>query len=112
MSLIDKIRKARETTVTVGGHTYTVRRPTDMDMAEIAGMGGMPVKALLHRFVIGWDLQEIDLIPGGNPVPVDFDADLMGEWFADRPDDWADLVKTIKDAYSDHVSRRSASVKN
>lgn len=112
MSLLEKIRKAREIQVEVNGHTYTVCRPTDMDMAEIAGRGSAPVKELLRRFVIGWDLKEIDLIPGGNPVAVPFDADLLAEFMADRPDDWADLVKAIKDGYADHVARREAAAKN
>lgn len=112
MSLLDKIRKARETQVEVNGHTYTVRRPTDMDMAEISGHGGVPVKELMRRFVIGWDLKEIDLISGGNPVPAPFDAELLVEFMADRPDDWADLVKTVKDGYADHVARREAAAKN
>jgi hypothetical protein len=84
-----------------------------MDMAEIAGMGGkLPVKELLRRFVVGWDLKEIDLVPGGNPVPADFDADLLVEWMLDRPDDWGDLSKAIKEGYTAYVARREAAVKN
>jgi hypothetical protein len=112
MSLIDKIRKARETVVTVGGHNYTVRRPTDMDMAEIAGQGGVPIKEYLRRFVVGWDIKELDLIPGGGPEPVEFDSDLLVEWVSDHPDDWKPLADAIKNGYAAHVAKREATVKN
>lgn len=111
-ALIEKIRKARETVVTVGGHNYTVRRPTDMDMAEIAGQGGVPIKEYLRRFVVGWDVKEIDLVPGGSPEPVPFTPDLLVEWVSDRPGDWKPIADAIKAGYSAHVAKREAAVKN
>lgn len=110
MSLLEKIRKARETTVAVNGHSYTVRRPTDIDMAEAGGNIGL--KDLMRRFVVGWDVREIDLIPGGSPVPASFDADLLVEFMADRPDDWQGIATAIKESYAQHVERREDAVKN
>lgn len=112
MSLIDKIRKARESSVTVEGHTYTIRRPTDMEMAEHMASGGLAVKDLMSRFVTGWDVTELDLIPGGNPTPAKFSAELFDEWIADRPDDWMPLATAIKDAYLAHANKRDDEVKN
>lgn len=110
--MIEKIRKARETQVTVSGHVYTVRRPTDMDMAEMAGNGGVTIRELLRRFVVGWDLKEIDLIPAGGPEPASFDADLFVEWMLDRPDDWEELAGAIREGYAGHAARREAAAKN
>ncbi|MBK7592229.1 MAG: hypothetical protein IPI27_13410, partial [Betaproteobacteria bacterium] len=49
---------------------FTARRPTDCDAIELAGIA--PVE-FVRRFVIGWDLTELDVIPGGGPEPVAFD---------------------------------------
>ena len=51
MGLADKIRKARESTVEVGGYTFTVRRPTDLEMFEL--QGSVSAGRLLP-FVVGW----------------------------------------------------------
>ena len=48
--LADKIRKSRESQVSAGGFTFTIRRPTDMDMMEFN-----KVKTTDHliRFIVG-----------------------------------------------------------
>ena len=109
MSLIDKIRKAREQDVKVGGYTFTVRRPTDI---EAMAMHGQPLERML-RFVVGWrGVNEIDLIPGGSAVQVDFDADLAVEWLADRPDLLEPITAAIRDASRAHVKSVEDVTKN
>jgi len=101
MSLIDKLRKAREQQIEVNGRTFTIRRPTDMEAARLTHDGGD-----LFGFVIGWDLREVDLIPGGDPVPAAFSTELFREWVSDQPDLWKGLTEAIQKAYADHVARR------
>lgn len=108
-ALIDKLRRARERRVEVGGHSYTVRRPTD---AEALRLGGSNYLDLVTRFTVGWDLREMDLVPGGGDTPVDWDADLWAEWVADQPDLWPPLAQAILEAYQDHERARAAAAKN
>lgn len=111
MSLAEKIRKARESSVEIDGKTWTIRRPTDEQAAEIgANRAGM--LEIVKRFVIGWPLSELDLVPGGTDIKPPFDAEAFGEWVADKPDLWEPLGAAILSAYTAHVEKRDAAVKN
>lgn len=109
MSLIDKIRKAREQTVEADGHVFTIRRPTD---EEAIGLGNAGLVDVVKRFVVGWNLQEIDIIPGGSAVDVAFDAEVFAEWVADRPVVWQPIAQAVLDAYTAHAKKRDDAVKN
>lgn len=111
MSLADKIRKARETSVTVGGFTFTVRRPTDVEMLRLRAEG-LTLDSLIG-FVVGWSgVKQIDLIPGGDPVPATFDAETAREWLSDRPDLLTPLVDEVLAQYRKHVESLEAAAKN
>ena len=84
MSLLDKIRKAREIEAEAAGRKFTIRRPTDEEAASISANGD-GLLSVVKRFVIGWELSELDLIPGGGPEKVPFDSALFAEWVADQP---------------------------
>lgn len=99
-ALADKIRKAREKAVEVGGFSFTIRRPTDVEMVEFAGT--KKAESLL-KFVVGWDrVKEIDLIPGGDPVPAKFDAEACQEWLTDRSDLFPEVINAIIESYQAH----------
>ena len=109
-TLADKIRKARESCVPVGGYVFTLRRPTDMDMIEFS-RSRKPAE--LVRFVVGWEgVKEMDLIPGGDGHPAPFDAEACAEWLADRSDLFVPVVNAITDAYQAHKSALEAAEKN
>lgn len=108
-ALADKIRKARETSVEANGRRFTVRRPTD---EEVIGLGGASMLDVARRFTIGWDLTELDLVPGGSAVPVPFDADDFAEWIADQPAYWVPLGEAVISAYRTHAEKRESAVKN
>lgn len=98
MSLVDKLRKAREMKVEAGGFTFVIRRPTALEMAEMPAISRG--RAVLP-FVIGWEgVREIDIAPGGDPHPLAFDADVCAEWLGDRLDILAPLATQIFDAYT------------
>lgn len=110
MSLADKIRKAREQEVPIGGFLFTIRRPTDVDMIEFSRTR-RPVELL--RFIVGWSgVKELDLIPGGDGHPAPFDADACAEWLPDRADLFVPLVNAITESYKAHKAAMEAAEKN
>ena len=110
MSLVEKLRKARQRNVEVGGYTFTVRRPTDIEAMEMRGVTGI---ADLLPFVVGWKgVKEIDLIPGGSAIEIAFDPALAREWLADRPDLLQPIVESIMEGYRAHVAALEGAAKN
>lgn len=100
MSLIDKIKKARETAVEVEGFRFTIRRPTDQEAVNLRDVTFIEIA---QKFVVGWfGVKEIDLFPGGNPVEVPFDGEVWREWCADHPEFWQPVSSAVLDAYKKH----------
>lgn len=109
-ALVEKIRRARERNVEVGGYTFTVRRPTDIEAMALRGATGI---ADLLVYIVGWaGVQQIDILPSGDAVPQAFDADVAAEWLADRPDLLQPLVEAVMDAYRAHVVALEEAAKN
>lgn len=111
MSLVDKLRKARESIVEVDGHQYTIRRPTEAEQAELFGNNKITGIAMVRLFVVDWDLNEIDLIPGGNPTPVPFNAELWSEYVNDKPELWNPISSAIVDSIVQHREKVEGAVK-
>jgi hypothetical protein len=108
-SLIDKIRAARQSVVEIDNISYTISRPTDMDVLTWQGKTDGDI---LRKFVINWSgVNEIDLIPGGSPTPVQFETELFIESIADKPDHVALLAKAIVDSYKAHIEAREQAQK-
>lgn len=108
-ALTDKLRRARERVVEVAGRRFTLRRPTDAEAMLLGEQTGLD---LVRRYITGWDLREIDLIPGGGPDPVPFDAALWADWVDDQPALWAPLAEAIVTAYREHADAREGAAKN
>jgi hypothetical protein len=109
MSLVERMRKAREQKVQAGGFTFVVRRPTDVDMMEMAGR--VDARRLIP-YVVGWEgVAEMDLVKGGEPHPLAFDAAACAEWLADRPDLLTPLVEAVLASYTVHAERLAAEKK-
>lgn len=111
MSLIAQIRKARLRQVTAGGLEFTVRRPTDLEVAKMRGEAVSPFDIVL-RYVVGWSLKESDLVPEAADAQVPFDAELFAEWVVDQPALWEPLASAVMDAYAKHRETMEASAKN
>lgn len=107
--LLAKRKAARETTVEACGHKWTLRRPTAYERATI---GGLDRLELICKFVSGWDLTELDLIPGGSPVAVPFDQDLLADYMADTPSLWEPLTLALSKSIEDHDARLEDAAKN
>lgn len=103
-TLLEKLRKSRQTNVQAGGFTFTVRRLNDFDIGEITQTGHwINAKSLLKRCVVDWPgMTEIMLdIPGGTSVAVPFDQELFIEWVADKKSVWSPLQELIWQQYKD-----------
>lgn len=111
MSLIDRIRRAREVGVEAGGRKFTIRRPTDEEAVVMSRRGDSLID-IVKRFTCAWDLVELDLIPGGGPEPVPFDSVVWSEWVADHPEIWGPLGEAILEQYRLHAAKRDAAAKN
>lgn len=112
-ALVEKMRRAREQRVEVGGFTFTVRRPTDVEMlTKRARLAQQDVGALMDC-VVGWSgVQQMHLIPGGDGAPVEFDAGVCAEWLSDRPDLLNPLAVAVLDAYQAHQKSLADAKKN
>ena len=114
-ALVEKIRRARESRVTVevagsGERQFTVRRPTDAEAVELREQ--VEVFAIVCRYTVDWTLTELDVIPGGDAQPVTFSAELFREWAADHPEVWRPLFDAVLDSYSRHRERAGSDAKN
>ena len=110
-ALAEKLRRARQSRIEIDGRKFVITRPTD---ADAASLGGMTMVEIICRFVVGWDgMTELDLgLPGGTGAPVDFSADVFGEWIVDQPQCWAPMAEAIVGAYKAHAEKREAAEKN
>jgi len=110
--LLRQIRKAREGTVTVDGHTFTFLRPTDAQAMELHGKQIAPHE-IARDYVTAWkDVTEADIVPNGTDAKVDFDRAVWSEWLADRPDFWIPISDAILSSYKRHVDGKEAAAKN
>lgn len=110
MSLAEKLRKAREVKVEAAGFTFTIRRPTALEMIELQKQSA--ARAVLP-FVVGWEgVSELSMFDGGTPHPLPFDATVCAEWLTDRLDILGEIVKAVFKAYEDHQLKLAEAAKN
>lgn len=105
----DRYLKSGQTVVEVGRFAFTLQRPTPAEVL-LARAGRQAIDLpFVAAHVVGWSgVQESDLVPGGDPEPVAFDAALFKAWMDDEPDLWAPLSKALVDAYQSHEEAREA----
>ena len=109
MTLLEKLRRSREFKVPVNGHNFTARRPTAL---EALSLSESSIADLAVKFVIGWDLRELDVIAGGGPEPAPFDAETWAAWVADKPKLWTPIGQAVLDAFTSHQAAQGAAEKN
>jgi hypothetical protein len=111
--LLEKMRRARECAVQIDGRTFTLRRPTQAEALKLNdAIAAGDQLAYINACVVGWDLTEGDLIPGGAAGALAFDADDWREWIADRAEYWMPLQDAINAALQKEAERREAAAKN
>lgn len=109
-SIQERLRKNRESKVTVAGHVFIIRRPTELQWAE--EVADLNARSLL-KYLVGWDgVKEIDIINGGDPHAVPFDPELAAEWLSDRVDVLNQLGTAIVESFARHLEKRDGVLKN
>ncbi len=110
-ALSARIRRSREIAIPVGGHVFTVLRPTPIEREE--GVRTLGPSRWVLSLVIGWEkVTEADMLPGGDPHPLPFDADACAEWLSDRPDLFAAVADGVVKAFTAYAEKLDASLKN
>lgn len=97
-----KFAEARQSALPLGKHSVTLQRPTPWDVSAAQGEGVRLDIEWAAKFVVGWDFTEADLLPGGVPEPVAFNAAIFAEWVKDHPDTWQPLIQGVIAAYKAH----------
>lgn len=99
---LEKMAAARRSNLPVGSHSLTITRPSPWDVLTAQAEGKRLDIEWAASYVVGWDFTEADLLPGGDPEPVEFNAKAFLLWIKDEPKLWKPLVDGIKDAYQQH----------
>lgn len=126
MTPIEKLKKSRQQLVTVHDKTFTIRRPTPMEALEWLGnldnaettrwfndhftLSSQSWRSAawyaVEHFVDDWQLQEIDILPGGTGAPLSFDCNLLKEWLLDYPAILNGLSVAIFEAWISYLQAR------
>ena len=100
---------ARQTTVEAGGHTFTLRRPTEFEKIRHCNL---PLLDYLCEFIDAANLTEADLFAGGTAELVEFDRALVRDWLYEQPDLWKPLSEALSALVAAHETRVEAELKN
>jgi hypothetical protein len=112
-SLIEKIKKARQSKVTIEKITFVIARPTELDLALNGARFGINVREVLSKYVVDWEgMTELELVSGGMPDAVSFSTALFMEWVEDKPEYWSPLATAIKESYDNYKSTQEQVLKN
>lgn len=114
-ALIAKMRRAREVEAEALGFRFSVRIPNAGEMADLGeSLAGKPMtfRRVVGAFVVGWNLREIDLIPGGNPVAAEFSPALFAEWLNEHEPAIEPLAKIILDGIDARRAKLEDDAKN
>lgn len=110
--LLAKIKEQRRFKVTVEKYSFTVRRPTDVEVVKLT-RDGSDFFDIAAEYVSDWaGVTEDDLVGGGGSDAVKFDARVWREWCADRPEFWMPIATAVLKAYDAHAERLATLAKN
>lgn len=111
-----RILAAREQDVQAGGRVFTIRRMGDLPLARLRekhrGDTSAFVVDLVRESVVGWQMDEAGLFPGGGDSAVPFDADLFITWVEDQPEIFGELTTAVLEQLQRHRETREESGKN
>lgn len=100
---------ARQSTVEAGGHTFTLRRPTEFEKIK---HGNLSLLDYLCEFIDAADLTEADLFSGGTSELVAFDRALVRDWLYEQTDLWKPLTEALAAMVAAHEARAEGELKN
>lgn len=101
-----QLLKAREKKVTVGNVSFTILRPTEMELIRMRSGDEGHVEINLRSIktcVVDWgEMKEKYILPNGANDIVPFDKDLFLAWIEDNPKYWAPLIEAIGKSVDEH----------
>lgn len=101
---------ARQRIKQVGGHSFTLRRPTKFELVKYASL---TVLDYLCECVDDCDLTEADVVSNGSAeVKLPFDRALFRDWLYERDDLWGPLTEELKDMVKTHSAALEEDAKN
>jgi len=106
---LERFNAARRSWVEAGKFRFQIQRPTLVDVIKESQSGASLSIEFAARFVVGWqNVDESDLIPGGDPEPAAFAPALFAAWVAERPDLWKAISEGIQAAWKQHEEQTEA----
>jgi hypothetical protein len=106
--LADRIRAAREQWVSAGGNEWLVRRPTRLQLLELAGAP----REVVFISVVDWKISECDLVPGGGGRVLPFDAEAFREYASDQQELITELAQHVSRIINAHAEAKERVEKN
>ncbi len=112
MSLADKIRKSRETQLTVGEATFNLRRATTEEMYTYYSKD-VSFAEICRKHVTGWaGVKECDLFSGGGKVAADYDQETFNEIIGDKQEWWQAISSKVLEEAQKRITEKVENEKN
>lgn len=134
---LEKLKKSRQIDKEVGGKTFTFTRPTPMQAMDwLIGINGDPLSQddvkkfiaanfslrnsawrklaqyAVEHFVVDWSgMKEMDIIPGGDGSPIQFDRELFLLWIEDYPETITTLGFSVFEAWISYLEAQKEAEK-
>lgn len=110
--LIKRLLKNREVRIAVGDKVYIGRRPSDLDLVNLA-RERKTTHELSRDFVTGWEkVTENDVVGGGGTSDAEFSVELWAYFYGDHPELWGPISDGLMEAYKAHAGHLKATEKN
>jgi len=112
MSIVEKLRQARNIEIEIDGVVFLAKRPTDLQAArwhsEKYNFCDMAADS-----VYGWRGFTGDMISSDLPkAEIPFDKELWSEWIVDNQEYWTPIAEKVLTAYSDFRKTKGEAAKN
>ena len=112
ISLVERMRQARESGMDLDGFRFKLIRPTIEQMVNLKAAGFAQLD-LAKDYVIGWDnVREVDLVKGGSTDPAEFSREAWHEWLADHPEWWMPIGQEVLALFNRHTEAKADAAKN
>lgn len=108
--LLKKRIASRQRIKTEGGHSFTLRRPTEFEKVRYSEL---TMLEYLCQMIDDCDLTEADLVANGSAeVKVPFERALFTDWMQEHPELWLPLFTELGDMVKAHAAERDDALKN
>lgn len=108
--LLSRRIAARQRIKQAGGHSFTLRRPTEFELLKFRSLS---VLEYLCECIDDCDLTEADLIGNGSAdIKVPFSRPLLFDWMQEHPELWQPLTDELSSMVKAHGEALEDAAKN